>query len=874
MQRLKMIKAFLLSTLTLAVFILPGCGGGGEGGGGHWDKPPGVAFTVTPATASIPAGSSQLFTATVTYANGTTENVTADATWVSDTPGVAAFLTTPGVAAGVTGGVAGLTATFGTQTATATLTVNDAVLVSIVVTPATASIPVGSSQQYTAMATYSFGPDVDVTDTATWTSANVPVGGTPVATLSTNFLPGAGDATGDVSGIAGITATFGAQTATATLTVNAAVLESITVTPATPSIPAGGIQQFIAMANYSFGPSVNVTENIGTIWTSTNVPTGGAAVATMSQNGVPGAGSATGNIGGIATITAIFGTQSGTATLTVNDAVLESITVTPATATVPAGESQQFTAMATYSFGPDVNVTQTAIWTTANVPVGGTLVATMSENLLPGAGRATGEVGGTSAITATFGAQSGTATLTVNEAVLVSILVTPEIASIPVGESQQFTAMATYSFGPDVDVTETATWTSANLPTGGTLVATLSQNLLPGAGNATGEVGGIAEITATLGTQSDTATLEVMVASIIPGAFCPAESGPTIPTVTLSDPTDGNLAATTSTNAVANGGKLITATFSMAMDPLTIDDLSFTLTPDGGTTLIPVSVLYDDFTMVATLTTAVALEPGTPYTAIITRDVTSAAGVALACPYEWTFTTVTPAATGQMGVPLGSAANFVILASAGITNIPTSAITGDVGLTPDAGSNISGFVEPLSCPEVTGTIWAVDATGPACAEIDPVRLTNAKTDAAAAFLYARAAVRGTPASISGNLNGLTLYPGLYESLSTIEISAGGFLTLDGQGDGNAVFIIRSETSITTEDQSRVILSGGAKAANVFWTAGSAVTLGTNSIMQGTMIAGTSISLLTGATLEGRALNQGAAAEAITLDRATITLPLP
>lgn len=615
MQRLKMIKAFLLSTLTLAVFILPGCGGG-DGGGGHWDKPSVVAFAVTPATASIPTGSSQPFTATVTYANGTTENVTADATWVSDTPSVADFLTTPAVATGVTGGIADITATFGSQSGTATLTVNDAVLESITVTPATASIPTGSSQQFTAMAAYSFGPDVDVTETATWTSANVPAGGATVAT---------------------------------------------------------------------------------------------------------------------------------------------------------------------------------------------------------------------------------------------------------------------YSFGPDIDVTETAAWTSANVPAGGTLVATMSQNFLPGAGNATGEVDGIAEITASLETLSDTATLTVndaIVESIIPGAFCPADSGPTIPTVTLSDPTDGNLMATTSTNAIANGGKLITATFSMAMDPLTIDDTSFTLTPDGGITLIPVSVLYDDLTMVATLTTAEALEPGTPYTAIITQDVTSAEGVPIACPYEWTFTTVTPAATGQMGVPLGSAANFVILASAGITNIPFSAITGDVGLTPDAGSNITGFDQPLTCPEVTGTIYAVDATGPACAEIDPVRLNNAKLDAADAFLYARAAVRGTPASIGGNLNGLTLAPGLYESLSTIEISAAGILTLDGQGDVNAVFIIRSENSITTEDQSQVILIGNAKAANVFWTAGSSVTLGTNSIMQGTMIAGTSISFLTGATLEGRALNQGAAAEAITLDEATITIPLP
>jgi len=228
----------------------------------------------------------------------------------------------------------------------------------------------------------------------------------------------------------------------------------------------------------------------------------------------------------------------------------------------------------------------------------------------------------------------------------------------------------------------------------------------------------------------------------------------------------------------------------------------------------------------------------------------------------------------QAPVPLGMTSTFAILASAEITNIPTSMITGDVGLTPDAAANISGFSTPGTCPEVTGTVYVVDATGPACATVSPSVLADAKADAEIAFINARAAVRGTPQAISGDLNGLTLYPGLYESGTSLEISPGGFLYLDAQGDGGAVFIIRSETSITTESTSEVVLTNGAKAANVFWTAGSAVTLGTDSIMKGTVIGGTSISLLTGASLEGRALNQGAAAEAITLDACTIAVPSP
>jgi len=226
----------------------------------------------------------------------------------------------------------------------------------------------------------------------------------------------------------------------------------------------------------------------------------------------------------------------------------------------------------------------------------------------------------------------------------------------------------------------------------------------------------------------------------------------------------------------------------------------------------------------------------------------------------------------QEPVSLGESASFAILASAGITNIPTSVITGDIGLTPDAGSNISGFSSPGTCPEVSGNVYVVDATGPACATVEPTVLADAKADAKVAFLDARAATRGTPQAISGDLAGLTLYPGLYESGSSIEISPGGILYLDAEGDEDAVFILRSETSITTESTSEVVLQGSAKAAHVYWTAGSAVTLGTNSIMKGTIIAGTSISLLTGVNLEGRAINQGTSAEAITLDACTIVVP--
>lgn len=343
----------------------------------------------------------------------------------------------------------------------------------------------------------------------------------------------------------------------------------------------------------------------------------------------------------------------------------------------------------------------------------------------------------------------------------------------------------------------------------------------------------------------------------------------TPPTVTLVNP--ANLATLVCIN------KTINATFSEPMDSATVTTTgNFTLAPTATPgALVNGVVAYDAQSNIATFNPTANLTASTNYTATIkggASGVKDLAGNALAVDKVWTFTTGTVEC--QTPVPLGSSSNFAILASAAITNIPTSAITGDVGLTPDTGANISGFSAPLTCPEVTGKMYAVDAAGPACALISPTILTNAKTDAEIAFINARAAVRGTPTAISGNLNGLTLVPGLYESGTSLEISPGGFLYLDAQGDVNAVFIIRSATSITTEATSEVVLTGGAKATNVYWTAGSAVTLGTNSKMKGTLIAGTALSLLTGANLEGRALNQGAAAAAITLDSSTITVPLP
>ncbi|MEP6539550.1 MAG: ice-binding family protein [Bryobacteraceae bacterium] len=205
----------------------------------------------------------------------------------------------------------------------------------------------------------------------------------------------------------------------------------------------------------------------------------------------------------------------------------------------------------------------------------------------------------------------------------------------------------------------------------------------------------------------------------------------------------------------------------------------------------------------------------------------------------------------QLPVTLGSASTFTILAASTVTNTGPSVINGEVGVSP--GTALVGF-PPGSV--TGGSLHAAD--GPASAAQGS--LTSAYNDAAG---------RVVPAVVAGDLGGLTLAPGLYKSTSSLGIT--GVLRLDGQGDSNSVFIFQVASALTTASGSQVMLQGGARAANIFWQVGSSATLGTNSLFNGTIMAQASVSLLTGAALNGRALARTAA---VTLDSNTIVNPGP
>lgn len=226
----------------------------------------------------------------------------------------------------------------------------------------------------------------------------------------------------------------------------------------------------------------------------------------------------------------------------------------------------------------------------------------------------------------------------------------------------------------------------------------------------------------------------------------------------------------------------------------------------------------------------------------------------------------------QSSVNLNTAGNYVILAGSGVSNNPTSSITGDIGLSPAAGSFITGFSlvytsgdQQSTSAQVTGNITASDYGSPT-----PAILTSAQGDLTTAYNDAAGRTSTSIVLLSGNIGGLTLTPGLYKSSGSLEISSGD-LTFDAKGNSNATFIIQIASSFSTSSGRQMILAGGAKAANIFWQVGTSASFGTTSVIKGTVMADQSISMNTGATIEGRLLARIAA---ITLEGNTIVEPTP
>ena len=458
---------------------------------------------------------------------------------------------------------------------------------SISVGPTTPTITNGASQQFTATAHFSDNSTQDVTSHVTWSSS-----ATSVATISST-----GMAQGVAAGTATITAMQSGMSGNTLLTVSNSprALTSIVISPPNPSINPGSSQQFSAMGHYNDGSVSDISSNV--TWTSS-----ATSVATINSTG-----KALSVSSGSTTITATQGSVSGSTQLTISAVKLTSISVTPSLPSIPLGTLQQLTATGTYNDGTHKNITSSVAWS-SSAP---SFATVDTKGLVTGVGL------GTSNLTATSGSISGSTSLTVNSANVVSLKIQPADSSISNGTTAQLAALVTFNDGSTLNVTTTpgVSWNSSNSG-----VATIgSAN-----GFATSKAAGSTMISASFGTVGGSTSLTVSNTSLQSIAISPANIvlAPGITqkftaTGTFSDGSvqnistnvtwgSDNTAAATISNSlgsigvatgVAKGVANITASFSgsavTASTPLKVSNAtlsSITVTP-GASTIAPASIL-------------------------------------------------------------------------------------------------------------------------------------------------------------------------------------------------------------------------------------------------------------------------------------------
>ena len=439
----------------------------------------------------VAKGSTQQFTATGTYSDTSTQNLTAQVTWASATTAVATISNAAGsngLATAVNAGTSTVTAALGGVTGSTVLTVTAATLQSIAVTPAQS---LGRQGQPGAI--HCHRHLLGHHHSGHHQPGDLGVLGDHRATVS-NAAGSKGLASTLQVGTTSISAALSGKTGGSTLTVTAATLQSISVTPATPSRPVPITLAFTATGIFTDGTTQALTTQV--TWSSSSV-----GVATIS-NAAGSIGVATPVAPGTTTIRGTLGTVSGSTVFTVTPATLNSISVTPANPSIAKGTTQQFTATGNYSDGSTFDLTQTTTWASSM-----TSVATIS-NAAGTKGKASAAGVGTTSISAAFGGKTGSTLLTVTPATLVSLAVTPAAPSIARGLTQQFVATGTFSDGSTQVLTSTVTWSSSN-----TVVASIVNVGSPGL--ATGLSVGSSTIQAAVGTITASTTLKVTDAILV-----------------------------------------------------------------------------------------------------------------------------------------------------------------------------------------------------------------------------------------------------------------------------------------------------------------------------------------------------------------------
>ena len=431
-----------------------------------------VAIEIDPPVLTLPVGATRTAVATAHFADGSTHDVTGQVAWASDNTHVTVA---GGAIKGDAAGLAHVTATLSSLAGHALVTITPATLLRVELSETTVSMPVHASHQLDAVAVYSDNTTLDVTGQALWTSD---------APLTAGVL--FGNVSSLLAGSAKITATLGLASASAAVTVTAATLASLEVSPATVSVPTAMTTQLTATGHYSDGTSADLTASV--LWT-TDAPLT-ATVSNALSHGV-----VTGLLAGTAHVTATLGTQSAASTVTVTAATVASVGCDPASITVGVGLTASLHATAVYSDGTTKDVSALASWSSSASSIA-------SVSLL---GLVTGQTAGSATISVKLGATTGTCAVTVSAATLDSITVDVPSPTLPVGSTEQLVATGHYSDGTARDLTSAVLWTSD--------LHVVVTNVLTH-GVATGLLAGPGTVTATLGLTSGTAAISVTGATL------------------------------------------------------------------------------------------------------------------------------------------------------------------------------------------------------------------------------------------------------------------------------------------------------------------------------------------------------------------------
>ncbi len=455
---------------------------------------------ITPDAPVIAKGLSQQLQATAAYTDGSTPlNVTALSTWSSSVPAIAAvsatgLVTTPGAIGTATITVTYTAAGIGTFTDTTVVTVTEASLQSIQIDPPAQTLPKGGyTQQFSATGVFSDNSTSDITANVLWEISSVTAATISNAAASKGLLT-----TTATAGSGNVTAKLGTVTSgPAAITVTNDTLDAISIDPAIQTLALGQSKQYSATGLFTgTTPQRDITQRV--VWASSD-----ETVATISNAAATRGFSVSQSAGGPINITASFAGKVGTSPLTVTSASLVAIEVSPATATLPKTYSQPFSATGTFSDGSVADVTTSVTWASTD-----SNVATIS-NAAGSRGVARGGAPGNTTIRAFSGSVEGSTDLTVTNATLTSIQVSPDLTTIPLGATQEFTATGTFSDGYEADLTDQVNWQSSDAN-----IATIS-NAMGTRGVATAAAqGGPIAVTAAKGSVTGTASLNVSSATI------------------------------------------------------------------------------------------------------------------------------------------------------------------------------------------------------------------------------------------------------------------------------------------------------------------------------------------------------------------------